>query len=1160
MAFGGGNGQQPTPLLPPTAFSSLNVRSARRRGDIQLEAGVEKIFNFSGVHDLYQEQKYRFGGTAPWKALMNCDAIYFKDRNYAFGADGTRVGLFSVHNGVPSWSPDAGEVLLKMDEKHLMKAQVARTERYQASLKMNSSLVSTIMEKNEKIGEKIKLIEQLNSKIDQLEKKHQERCDKLVKNNIALMRENETLRQTQTKLLKQLQDKEETVSGQNKLAKIGTAFKMFLFAFVLFWMLTNTEAALTFDQADLPESCDRPEFGCVLVNVSFPAEKIDFSSLMSKCYNTDGNMLPMSAFDPYHLYTTCLKSAEYFLQKEDHYSNGVWCNRRIKTLVAQKCSRFQPFEDVKNILIYCFEQFKFVKENVQQYKLGTILMVIFSIALAGNKEKMMRTLPVAILAYYKGLPITTSTSIMLFLPIYLTPVVCLQMVYPNMLFVTAFTMWAILTMRAIVVNDGMAILWDVSHGLVLTLIYVLWAFLQIVITSLIVNEAAQIFMMCAGITFFVGTRFAAASVTIVGADGSVEKITRIHAMRRNIANQCKKGIGYLQSRGIIPGAPVRTNSVVIVEGKNGTGTGWRFMNWICTAGHVTRGSNYVTIKYENISVKAKVEKEIELFECIDTLILIKLPKELQGVKPLRLAKNITSDYLTLHCYCPNFINNIFFSGWCIIDGSFINNSFNTQFGNSGAPYCDRDGRLVGMHLGSQGVTSQGVVLVDALKMLNNNVMQDQCKLCKADELEKQEHEFPKGFDMDLFLSKVIDGTKVSHQAILKNMEQLTERVMKVEQKSTSNGLEKNLSILAEMVVKQQEITEKILARMERTEKTLEQVCKSSENNIGKIAEMVEELQEQKKKGKTKKTTRGQKHIVGKKFLTKGHFMKMKMLTEEEYRKMLDEGWTADEIRDVVNGLREQAWRNYVIDNDIDEEGEEDWYEDMLEDEAINEEIDRRIEQAMEDMGETIYQKKRHTFTEQALMHIIRIKKNKVKTARMEVQKESEEELKKQFEKVVLPDEVKSGTSVAVLTTSGDVKMVEGKEINWSAIQMIDVPGEKEKELIMGTKKTAISTGPDNKKNILKEKTTDIPGAISSVPSMMPLEQRKKVCRWCGSTRQHNYQACRHRNEKLFCVFCGIMHSENEGHSRPIECVVCKTNFKGIESLEQHVINGCNPKN
>ena len=64
----------------------------------------------------------------------------------------------------------------------------------------------------------------------------------------------------------------------------------------------------------------------------------------------------------------------------------------------------------------------------------------------------------------------------------------------------------------------------------------------------------------------------------------------------------------------------------------------------------------------------------------------------------------------------------------------------------------------------------------------------------------------------------------------------------------------------------------------------------------------------------------------------------------------------------------------LIDNDIGEDDDLEWYDEMLEDERLNDEIDRRIEAALEDRGELAYQKIRRTFVDQALIHLITLKK------------------------------------------------------------------------------------------------------------------------------------------------------------------------------------------
>lgn len=139
------------------------------------------------------------------------------------------------------------------------------------------------------------------------------------------------------------------------------------------------------------------------------------------------------------------------------------------------------------------------------------------------------------------------------------------------------------------------------------------------------------------------------------------------------------------------------------------------------------------------------------------------------------------------------------------------------------------------------------------------------------------------------------------------------------------------------------------------------------------------------------------------------------------------------------------------------------------------------------------------------------------------------------------------------------------------LEMPKLQDEVKFETITRNGITQISTGEDNKKNILKEKVTNIPQPLTPVPPFTEngpdtkpkkeqvLEQRKRVCRSCGSDKPHNFVVCKKKNELLFCVWCGIVHSENQGHSRKIECPKCNKAFSGIEGLERHA-SECPPKN
>nr|QKN88816.1 MAG: nonstructural polyprotein [Astroviridae sp.] len=287
-------------------------------------------------------------------------------------------------------------------------------------------------------------------------------------------------------------------------------------------------------------------------------------------------------------------------------------------------------------------------------------------------------------------------------------------------------------------------------------------------------------------------------------------------------------------------------------------------------------------------------------------------------------------------------------------------------------------------------------------------------------------------------------------------------------------------------------------------------------------------------------------------------MKMKMLTEEEYDRLVQEGFSREEIMEVVDSLRQQAWLDYCIENDIDDEGAEEWYEDMLDADQQNAEIDAQIEKQMEDEGHYFEQalqklaskcdkKVRKTMADQALLHIVDLRKDRVRTVKIETQQESSDQLVKTFEKMVTKQDVPEGAKVtAVLSNGDDVRVVEQKEINWEKLKMPRLEDEKTFERIERNGTTQISTGDDNKKNIMREKVT-------TFPNEQVLEQRKRTCKWCGSGKPHNFSRCRSLNEKLFCVWCGKAHSEKEGHDREMKCHKCEQKFTNLDSLEKHVM-------
>nr|WEX25370.1 nonstructural polyprotein [Chicken astrovirus] len=1132
------------------AFASLNKREDRKSA--QMATGLDKVFSFQGVHDLFDRMRVLYGATPAWKALMSSEAVYIKDVKTAFGANGTQIGFFFAETPTtPTWSPNAGDAILTAGEKTCLAAQQAREVRLKASLSTNSSLVHQIMEKTREAKDKTKQLEELQHKIDsmvdtnkilyqRMEQRHQEKLEILGEKISKLRYDNHQWFMTCEK-----KDEEISTLRRQLEHKKGTCKRIFwdtltwlILAVLLFGFFSVSEGATpngtltikekTWSFEDVEKTCMKPDFGCLVMDTWLPHPAMDFEDLMSKCYNTHGNVIPRSAFNSEQLLYDCTKTAHYFNDGHDYIENYKWCEKRMATLVAADCHGDTGVDKVYTQVVEAIASSRKFFNKLAVYKLDIWILAIFSIVLAGNKEKMIKLLPFIALGWWFNLPIFLLSTAVNFFPTIALPFIAFQVIQPGFLVITAFTLWLTLTLVAFFWHDGLTILMEASFAIVYTFFFFAWSVSMTVCASLQMSLTYQILLFCVSLSIYCGTKFACSQVIITNPDGTTEKITRVGKVKKAAFQQCKRGLTYLQTRGIIPSSPVKINSVVVITGKNGVGTGFRFMNYIVTAGHVVAGSEWATAKFGDTVVKIKKEREIDMCECPDTLVLFKLPKELQGVKPLKLTQNVKSNYMTLHGFCPNFVNSVSFTGWCTVDGPWLNNAFNTTFGNSGAPYCDPDGKLVGIHLGTQGVTSQGFVVSDVLR--KQFEPQYQCS-CKQPEMDQTPTPMPPAqFDYEEFLSRVITGTKISHQAILKQQEEMLEQIQIVTKILQDNGL----------------------------------------------------LAEQKKKGKTKRTARGAKAVMTKKYLSKGHFMKMKMLSEEEYQKLVDEGFTADEIKEVVNNLREQAWLEYCIDNDIDDEGAEDWYDQMLHDEEINDQIDREIEAKMEEEGfyqskarETLASqcrdKKRKTFVEQALLHIIDIKPHKVRTVKVEVQDESANQLKKVFKKMVKDEEVEQGQTKAFFSSGDDIEYFENRDIDWKKLEMPKLQDEVKFETITRNGITQISTGEDNKKNILKEKVTNIPQPLNPVPPFVEgggdvrpkkeqvLEQRKRVCRSCGSDKSHNFAACKKKNEQLFCVWCGIMHSENQGHARKIECPKCGKGFPGVQGLERHAVE-CQSKN
>ncbi|CAB95005.1 nonstructural protein, putative serine protase [Avastrovirus 1] len=1096
--------------MAAAAASALGASApkALAPADGPIVAGLDKLVNLEGVHDLFEAMRGAYGEDPAWKGLMSCDVVYLKDITTAIGVKDTSVGIFRKFSDGCSWCPTGAECFLSMKDLAYMKAQSAKAQRLTASLATTSNLIARAM----RAESELKRARDEERKVDA---RYKDILEHSLAARKALQKELDETRERELHLLKEL----------GKRSSIRTkAFSFFdwLFMAVVFFLFLHYTSA----------ECVKPDFGCLVVNSNLPVPSLTFHDVMARCYNTFGNIVLSSQIDAARLREECEQSANKFLGTHiGDPAHKVWCENRLETLIPVECDSSEFLEIfTSNLNAFMVSVSQFYK-TISYYKLDALVTFAFSAALATNKLKMVMVLPLLLVALYLNVPpITVTIASVIFQPLIL-PFVGFQLVFPNFLPYNLFVAWVWMVCQAFFSSDGVKLLVSVSTALVQVVFLAVWSISVIVLQQLSIPMVAQILLFVATLTVSVGVKFANSTITVVHPDGNTEKVSRVTLVRQSMAKRISQIKQSLTIRGVIPSGPNRFDSIVVVEGQGGSGVGWRFMNSIFTAGHVVQGSKFVTIKSESTQVKVKVKRVIDLFECVDTLVEIPLTKEFQHIKPLRLAKKVEDSYLQLCAFKPDMVEKASYQGWCTIDSGFIFNSFNTQFGNSGAPYVDSDGRLVGMHLGSQGVISQGVVLVDTLKTQF---------LAQQSQIDDQ------------LMERIIEGTKVSHAAILTELDRMRTKVEEVALVSARvNQLESQLKDLYEFSSNSikclSDDIEKMVCAQLFDEINLQSVMEkiSALPPTEKLAKLVEVFVEQKKKGKTKRTARGGKHALGKKYLSKAHFSRMRMLTEEEYNKMVEDGFSPDEIKEVVDQLREQAWQNYLIDNDIGEDDDLDWYDDMLEDERLNEEIDRRVEAALEDRGELAYQKIRRTFVDQALIHLITLKKGNWQTTKVECQPEREEAYKEQFQKAVKQEDLTEGTSYAIYSAGDATILIENKEIDHTEIKPVTT-GAKTVQEYPKDARTTVATFDDNKKDIVKTKRT----------TEIVLEQRKKTCRTCGETRPHNHKMCRDRHTRRFCFWCGVVHSDVEGHSRDLKCPKCSAGFANLREMEQHAVTTC----
>lgn len=290
-------------------------------------------------------------------------------------------------------------------------------------------------------------------------------------------------------------------------------------------------------------------------------------------------------------------------------------------------------------------------------------------------------------------------------------------------------------------------------------------------------------------------------------------------------------------------------------------------------------------------------------------------------------------------------------------------------------------------------------------------------------------------------------------------------------------------------------------------------------------------------------------------------MKMKILTEEEYKRLEeDPDWSQDDIKNLVDQLREAAWQDYLMEND---DSDDDWYQDMLEDEETNRKIDEKIEEAYDDSYD--YYRPQSAVLKQARLTIREKVAEHLKTVKV---KAPEDELNRILSHAIPSEQPQE---ITLEKDDGTTVNIEGREINIKKVRL-ETPSET-KVSIHKTTDTEVHKVKGSEDTVIKKTTTIVetpqpektPETKEEKIATIVAEKRKRktvICEGCGNEfayGQHNFRECKRRKQngrEFFCVYCMEEHTSGV-HTRELACPWCDEKFKNISAMRNH---HCESKN
>ncbi|QCO31430.1 nsp1a [Passerine astrovirus 4] len=830
-----------------SAFSEATKRA--KRVQQRTMAGLAKLVPGAGTETLLNTMKGYYGTSQNWKRLMNFDAVLLKDIKHAYAYDQGTFWEF-----VAKRNPEKGgwDISLHQQEnilqehKNALVAHASLEERVRASGALASARAERILRLEERVNTLENIICSQESKLSHYQKE------------ITLLREH-------------IREMSITKEAAITVAKTTTfsmkSMILGILVVILAFFLRPADAA----------DCTREVVGCYLVDG--PGTPMQFFEFSNVCFGATRTILKTGQVKKELLSQGCIEDMTRVFGKVEWAA--TWCNTTIENrLHYVVCDKVDFYQEIEAQIMTTYTFLKTmdwtspVLENIAH--LVSLLMIFFA-------TKPIHTFVLYVLGYLLSVPPFCLAIAITIFPPFTFGFLMIAMFFPlsfSPQIIGVFSAhWIVGTLHSFATSEQP--LQAVSTHLFHSLCSPLWFVVTRIIQFYRIQTSCQILLFVAGLTWTIGLRFLNSLVVVTAADGTVKKYKRIELVKDSLKGTLLKVQNAV--RGVVPAIPDKTENIVLIETSLGTGVGFRFMNQILTIGHLVGADKTVRVTWKNISCITTVHDRIPLFESADELVRLKIPSEMQGLKPLRLTRDPKTDYMAMPTFDPQGqLAN--FMGWCIVDGNWLSSTFETHAGTSGSPYVDRHGRLVAIHLGTQGVIAQGYILYETLHGRLPLIEAQQHIVDKSECVQIQNAGIlPSKLADEIterVLEKLIDGTRKSHAVITSQLEQL---------------MNENIHL------------KKLLDVMEQ---------RLNEQNYRLMNLEAPFLELEKKKGKNKPYKRGGK--------TKSRFMKMKVLTEEQYKKMLEEGWTAEEIKDAVDQLREAAWLAY-------EEEQDDWDEQEMED-------------------------------------------------------------------------------------------------------------------------------------------------------------------------------------------------------------------------------------